>query len=145
MTLELSSTLVSSLAQEHKAFAELLRRHQEALVSLLFVQALADLEEFSRRLRRHVQSEEQTLLPAYASLDRLPRRGDPRFFVEEHRKIEDQLSEILSMMRSMQPHAGAARAVVSLLEKEIRFRSLLEHHERREEQILFPRLLEALS
>jgi len=136
---------VQSVAAEHAVLRAIFQQHQEALVGLLFVHALADLEEFARRLHRHIRIEELTLLPAYAALADLPRTGAPEFFIQEHRKIEEGLDDILNGMRSISPGPGSSRAVVALMDKETRFKSLLEHHEVREEQDLFPRLTAAVS
>jgi hemerythrin-like domain-containing protein len=135
---------VDSIAAEHAVLKAIFQQHQEALVGLLYVHALADLEEFARRLHRHIRVEEMTLLPAYGALPDLPRAGAPEFFLQEHRKIEESLEEILNAMRSLSPGRNSSKAVVSIMERETRFKSLLEHHEIREEQFLFPRLKGAL-
>ena len=135
---------IQAVAAEHEALTAIFQQHQEALVGQLFIQALADLEEFARRLSRHIRVEESSLLPAYAELKGLPRIGTPEFFVSEHRKIEKAFEDILGSMRSISPGPGSARAVVSLMDRETRFKALLEHHERREVQLLFPRLTAAV-
>ncbi|MFH1723879.1 MAG: hemerythrin domain-containing protein [Elusimicrobiota bacterium] len=129
-----------SMEGEHRMLEDLLRRHQEALVGFEFSSALAELEEFARRLRRHMALEEKVLIPAYAGLADLPRAGQPGFFVDEHRKIEARIEAILTAARSLSAGSGTRGAVVSLLEREMRVKTLLEHHQSREETTLLPRL-----
>lgn len=136
---------IAALSADHAALKALFQQHQEALVGLLFVHALADLEEFGRRLRRHIRVEEASLIPAYAGLDGLPRAGRPEFFLDEHRRIEQEFESLLDSMRSLSPGPRAGRAVVALLERELRFKQLLGHHEEREETALFPRLRAELN
>lgn len=126
------------LAAEHRVLGEKLERHLEALVGMEFAVALADLEEFARDLHRHIRREELELLPVYAALDGIPRQGRPEFFIQEHRKIEDLLAGMLASMRALTAGPRARQGVLDLLERGFRLRSLLEHHERREEATLFP-------
>ena len=136
---------LETLAAEHDLLKSMFQRHQEALVGMHFVNALGDLEDFSRRLRRHMRVEETVMLPAYQGLNHTPRAGKAEFFQQEHIKIEQELEAVLQAMRTMTPGPSANKAVVSLLEREIRFKNLLEHHEIREEEFLFPRLRAALK
>ena len=136
---------VEAVAAEHTLLKAMFQRHQEALVGMMFVHSLGDLEEFSRRLRRHIRIEDTVLLPAYSTLNHTPRAGKAEFFLKEHRKIEQELDGILESMRHLTPGPTAGKAVLALLEREIRFKNMLEHHEIREEEFLFPKLRAAIK
>ncbi|MBI3297171.1 MAG: hemerythrin domain-containing protein [Elusimicrobia bacterium] len=131
--------------EEHRVLEDLLRRHQEALVGFEFGSALGELEEFSRRLRRHIRLEEDVLLPAYAELGQPPRGGAVRFFLEEHAQIQERVEELLASARGLSVGSTSRAGVVSLIEREARLKALLEHHEQREEKLLLGRLAAALA
>ena len=140
-----SLTQILEVETDHHTLAEILWRHQEALVGMEFTQALGALEEFARRLSRHIRIEEEHVIPAYAELGEFMHAGKPDVFIEEHRKIEQRTKDLLSATRSLTLGAGARRAVILLLERETHLKELLNHHVKREDSILFPRLKEHLA
>ena len=107
--------------------------------------ALAELEEFARRIRRHIRLEEEVLLPAYSHQAEHPRGGKPEFFFDEHRKIEAKLQEILTAARGLSVGSATRGAVVALIEREAVLKALLSHHEEREEKTLLPLLERSLG
>lgn len=136
---------LARVREEHAALEELLRRHQEALVGQDLSNALADLEEFARHVRRHIRLEEEVLLPAYEKLGEPPRGGKPEFFLDEHRKIEAKLEEILTAARGLSVGSATRGAVVSIIEREAVLKALMRHHEDREEKTLLPLLERSLG
>ena len=136
---------LAAVRAEHAVLGDLLARHQDALVGFDFSNALGELEEFSRRLRRHIRLEEDVLLPAYAALGEPPRGGQPQTFFDEHRKIEERLEEIMTAARWLGVGSASRRAVVALIEREARLKAVLGHHEEREDKTLLARLDKALE
>ena len=132
---------LAQVGEDHAAIAEHLKRHQEALVGFDLSSALGELEEFARRLRRHISLEEDILLPAYEALGPAPRGGKVELFFEEHRKIEAKVAELLSSVRGLSSGSTPRAAVVALIEREARLKELLSHHEQREEMFML-RLLD---
>ena len=130
---------------EHGVLAGLLRRHQEALLSSEFTGALGELEEFARRLRRHIRLEEEVLFPACAALGAPARGGATQAFIAEHAAVLARLDEVLGAARGLSPGSASRAAVRSILEREGRLDALLARHERREERTLFARLAAALG
>lgn len=138
-------TQLLEVEADHRSLEDILWRHQEALVGMEFTQALGALEEFARKLSRHIRIEEESLLPAYADLGDFIHAGRPEIFIEEHRKIEQRTKDLLSATRSLTLGAGARRAVLLLLERETHLKEMLNHHVKREDAILFQRLKEHLA
>ncbi|MBI5597288.1 MAG: hemerythrin domain-containing protein [Elusimicrobia bacterium] len=136
---------LARVREDHAVLEDLLRRHQEALVGLDLSNALGELEEFARRVRRHIRLEEDVLLPAYRAQGEPPRGGKPEFFLDEHRKIEQKLEEILTAARGLSVGSATRGAVVSLIEREAVLKSLMSHHEEREEKTLLPCLERSLG
>jgi iron-sulfur cluster repair protein YtfE (RIC family) len=136
----LSSLL--DIAEEHRQINEMILRHQEALIGLEFTQALGSLEELSRRISRHMRREEEILLPAYVQAGAFPAAGHPDMMLDEHRRIDQSMKDLLAAARGLTLGAGVRRAVILLLERETRFKALLHQHSQREEAFLFPRLRE---
>ena len=130
---------------EHEMLKRHFQSHQEALVGLDLAEALAELEDFAGTLRRHIRLEDEILLPAYAALGESPRGGRAEFFTAEHRKIEALLDELLDEMRGLSAGTATRGRVVALLDRELRLKLLLDHHEAREAQFLLPRLRESLA
>ncbi|TPW19551.1 MAG: hypothetical protein FD126_2573 [Elusimicrobia bacterium] len=122
--------------EDHVAIAEHMKRHQEALVGFELSNALGELEEFARRLRRHIRLEEDILLPAYEALGPAPRGGKTEIFFDEHRKIEGKVAELLASVRGMSSGSTPRAAVVAVIEREARLKELLNHHEQREEMFM---------
>jgi hemerythrin-like domain-containing protein len=127
------------LEGEHKELRSLFSEHQVALVDSDFLKASVYLKIFARKLRRHIRLEEDRLLPAYASLKSAPREGSPEVFLSEHRKIRNFVGKLLRDCRGLKACRCSNRAIIDIIERESRFKSLLEHHQEREERILYRR------
>lgn len=136
---------LAQVREDHEAIAEHLKRHQEALVGFELSNALGELEEFARRLRRHIRLEDDILLPAYEALGPAPRGGKAEFFYDEHRKIEAKVAELLASVRGLSAGSTPRAAVVALIEREARLKEVLNHHEQREEMFLLRRLEKSLG
>lgn len=136
---------VAQVRDDHAAIGEHLKRHQEALVGFDLSNALGELEEFARRLRRHIRLEEDILLPAYESLGAAPRGGKAEIFYDEHRKIEAKVAELLASVRGLSSESTPRGAVVALIEREWRLKELLRHHEQREEMFMIRRIEKSMG
>lgn len=135
---------IDLVESEHRVLENLLIRHQEALIGGDYAAALGDYEDFARHVRRHIRLENDVLLPAYAVLGNLPRAGKPDFFYEEHEKIIREVDAIHAVVRNLSS-GTPRRAIVYLIEKELRLKVLMEHHERRENETMLPILRGSLS
>jgi len=136
----------TELAEAHRELNALFRRHQEALVLRETPQALAALHEFRAALGAHMRAEDEVLLPLYEQVGGSVEGGRPEQFDAEHRKIAADIERIANTLKILaaQPTIEPAE-VIELLDEEYRFKHLMDHHERREEKFLFPRLDALLS
>lgn len=131
----------------HAGIGEKLAVHRDLVVGLEFGKALAALEEFERALRDHMGAEEEHILPLYeARVKPAPLGGDPEFFRLEHRNLLKNLGEITAKLRTLaaDPKAGRRQAH-EFLDSEHMFLHLLEHHDARERNVLYPELDRRLS
>ena len=131
---------MDTIMSEHRILGAILLRHQEALVGFEFSAALGELEDFSRRLRRHQRVEEDFLMPAYCRLKELPRNGQPETIIEEHKSIQEKVDGLLTTARGLSAESSSRRAVVLLIERVAHLKVLLERHVRREESTVLPLL-----
>lgn len=131
----------------HADIAEKLAVHRDLVVGLEFGRALEALGEFERALRDHMEAEERHILPLYeARVAPAPLGGDPEFFRLEHRNLLKNLAEIAARLTKLaaDPKAGRRQAH-EFLDAEHLFIHLLEHHDLRERNVLYPELDKRLS
>lgn len=135
-----------ALCDVHAGLRELLARHRDLIVGLEWRAALEALALFERELRAHMDFEERRVLPLYAERVGHVPGGDPEFFRLEHRNLLKNLDEAEEALRSLaaDPKAGRRQAH-EFLEKESMVLHLLEHHDLREKNILYPKLDAALT
>jgi hemerythrin-like domain-containing protein len=130
-----------SLLDTHEWLDEHFLLHQEALLAGDLALALALLKKVDEGQREHIRVEEEILLPVYERAGPIP-GGDPRFYVNEHRKmlaILDGFKEALPRLIEKSP-GERGREIIELFDQGYWFKRLLEHHDNREENILYPTL-----
>ncbi len=147
-----STSQTRPLAEHMLAHTDLLERfeeHQCALIGLELGRASGLLAEFACHLRMHRDGEEEFVLPVYRELDLKLEGGSVEFFQSEHEKLGWWLAEMrrevdglleLARGRSLVP-----RDVLPLLDRQATFKHLLDHHDKREANILYPALDRELS
>jgi hemerythrin-like domain-containing protein len=130
----------------HAELREWFAVHRDHVVGLEFPQALEALQRFEGELRRHMEMEEQVLLPLYEARVGHVTGGDPEFFRLEHRNILRNLDAAKAKLRDLiaDPKAGRRQAH-EFLDQEGILQHLLNHHDLRERNVLYPRLDDALS
>ena len=130
-----------SLLEAHEWLDEHFLLHQEALLAWDLPLALELLEEVEEGQREHIRVEEEILLPVYARAGSIP-GGKPEFYVNEHRKmlaILDGFKETLPRLIDEGPEE-TRRQIIEMFDQGYWFKRLLEHHDKREENILYPAL-----
>jgi hemerythrin-like domain-containing protein len=128
-----------SLMEIHNALGELFLLHQEALLEGDVLLATNRLREFEAALLSHIKSEEVWLLPVYARAGRIA-GGSEELFTGEHKKMRQFISRFYERLEEMKYAADLKRPVLRLLDDEAMFKLLVEHHDAREENILYPTL-----
>jgi iron-sulfur cluster repair protein YtfE (RIC family) len=132
-----------SLLEVHGQLEELFLQHQEALVALDIPRARALLERYRRALEVHMRDEDELLLPLYERAGAAP-RGPVELFSGEHEKIRRQLTRFFSLLDEL-AQAVTPRGVVALITDQALFKGLMEHHDLRERELLYPTLDRAVE
>lgn len=135
-----------SLLETHEWLDEHFLLHQEALLAQDLPLALELLEEVDEGQREHIRIEEEILLPVYARAGSIP-GGNPQFYINEHKKmlaILDGFKETLPRLIRKSP-GERRRETIELFDQGYWFKRLLEHHDQREENILYPVLDQVTS
>src|SRR5215471_10532975 len=138
MSVETTSFL--SLLEIHGQLNEMLLLHQEALLAFDLELAFVRLKKLEAELREHMRVEEELLLPVYSRAGRI--RGGPiEFFTGEHKRLLeflDRFEEKLAELTPSQP--DLKRRIIELLDEQSVFKQLMQHHDMRERNILYPTL-----
>ncbi len=134
------------LLDVHAGLHERFAVHRDFVVGLEFGRALEELESFERALRAHMDVEEAHLIPLYRERVGRITGGDPDFFTLEHRNILRNLDTAKTELRTLAalPSAGRRQAH-EFLDREWMLLHLMEHHDLREKNVLYPKLDEILS
>jgi len=134
------------LMEVHASLHESFAVHRDLVVLRDFPRALEALDRFEQDLRVHMDQEEKVILPLYEERIGHVRGGDPQFFYLEHRNILRNLDRAReSLRRLIRESKSGAREAHVFLEEESLLYQLLEHHDLREKNVLYPRLSDALS
>ena len=129
------------LLDEHEEFVETLLTHQEALVRGDLESGRDLIAQLQAMLHAHIRHEEEKLLPVLERGGGWGRIGDPRYYREEHAKIQQLVAELVEHTNALlSGDPRLHREIALLVGREQAFRSLLEHHDDRERRALFPDL-----
>jgi hemerythrin-like domain-containing protein len=128
------------LLKIHDHLNELFLSHQEALLSLELSLAAERLRLFEEELRSHMRMEEEILLPVYQRAGRI-QGGPVEFFTGEHKRMLEAIDRIKDHLSRLTPdQPDLKREIIKLFDLEAFFKGLVEHHDSREENILYPTL-----
>jgi hemerythrin-like domain-containing protein len=129
------------LLAAHDEFIEVLLMHQTSLVRGDLESARDLIAGLAADLDDHIRHEEERLLPLLEERGGWSRIGEPRYYREEHRKIQASVAELVEATNALEhDDPSVHRDIALLIGREQAFRSLLEHHDDRERQGLFPDL-----
>lgn len=102
---------------------------------------------FSELLQRHIDDENELVLPPWEQAcaeTPAERGGAPDIVAREHAKLEHHLAEIEARLHALQPTSARA-AFLALLDREKILVDLLEHHDLREKNLVYPHLAPRLD
>lgn len=122
----------------HQELERLLAVHQQALAGLDLEEAAAGLASYDRALREHIGLEETYVLPSYEKL--IPDAVDAVLYHGEHRRLRLLLDEFRQRMQRLSQSATVRADVVDLFDREAMLKQILEHHDAREGNVLYPAL-----
>lgn len=127
-----------SLLEVHAQLEELFLLHQEALLRLDIARAGDLLERYELALQAHMRDEDEYLLPRYAAGGAAP-RASAELFEAEH----DRIKHFVAKFRVRVDQLAAdptPRGVIALITDQALFKGLMEHHDIREKELLYPTL-----
>lgn len=128
------------LLKVHEYLDELFLQHQEELLKLDVEKALEILKNYERELHLHMRLEEELLLPIYERAGQIP-GGPPIFYTGEHRRMREFVARFIMTLAAMgEDQTKLKRRVIALFDEEATFKSLCQHHDERERNILYPAL-----
>lgn len=130
----------SELLDTHRHLEELFYNHQEALLDLDVSRALQVLLQFEVELKKHIELEEEHLMPIYKMTD-FSKGGAPEIFINEHRKLVSLLCDLRKNLEILisRPHIEK-KNIIAILDSETMFKKVFSHHDKREEALFFPAL-----
>ena len=129
-----------SLLEKHEHLSTLFLLHQEALLSLDIDLAVFRLGRFERELLTHISVEEDLLMPVYARAGRI--RGGPiEFYIGEHKRMLEFLARFNKKLEGLkESQTNITFGIIELFDQEAQFKQLMQHHDSREQKILYPTL-----
>ena len=136
---------INDLMKVHRLIDDMFFEHQRALLHFEFEKALTSLEVYESTLIRHMQDEEEVLLPVYAELASLPGAGAAKLFFDDHEKMRGYVESFKEKTARLASEPDIDRALLQLLDREAFYLRLCGHHDKRETEFLYPILEDSLS
>lgn len=133
----MTDTISSYMEQDHDLIDGIAERAVAAARAADWAALEREGPEFLRRLRRHIEMEEDLLFPAFEQRTGMAAGGPSVQMREEHVQMQPILAQLESAV-SGQDGAGYERASRALLE-------ILVPHNQKEEQMMYPMLDEAMG
>ncbi len=117
---------------QHRQLTELFQQHRLTLFAGELGKALQQLQNLRQVQAAHITQEETELLPRLDTDARWP----AKVYLAEHRKLEVMLARLMGELKDLPGKTRDATLILSLLEREMPFKHVLEHHFEREEKAL---------
>lgn len=141
---------LSPLLDVHAAIEIWLKAHRLALMQANLPKARRDFRRFIAALERHMRDEERWVLPRYEEkppAEGYARGASPAIFARDHTLLRNHLRRIDDRIDGLEkiPAEARAEACLSLLEDEHGLLGLLEHHDHREHEHLYPAVANTMS
>ena len=135
---------LSELLHEHTEFDDAMVEHQRALVRGDLQAAREAFRRFSRALSHHARMEDEVVFPVYAPIGAGVVGGGLELLAAEHSKLERMIesmsSELDELVAPLSPET-----LVAWIEREQVLKHLLQHHDQRERNLVYPALDAALD
>jgi len=129
-----------SLLSEHDELEELFEEHQRDLLTRDLDASFALITVFKSALERHIEFENEVLLPLYAAKKAETEGATLPIFRSEHRKLRELCANLAQKTAALNSSSDVVASILKLLDEEALFKGLFRHHTQREENLLFPRL-----
>ena len=136
---------INDLMKVHRLIDDMFFEHQRALLHFEFEKALTSLEVYESTLIRHMQDEENVLLPVYGEISSVPGAGAAKLFYDDHEKMRGYVESFKEKTARLGSEPDVDRALLQLLDREAFYLRLCGHHDKRETEFLYQILEERLS
>ncbi|MFZ9887965.1 MAG: hypothetical protein ACO3JL_10725, partial [Myxococcota bacterium] len=141
-------TLTERNRQVHESHDALYVRFLEALTALELDEARALLNEYAVCLEGHLETEERMVMPLFRELH--AGLGDtqdpiPTHVEGDHKILRRSLAKAMATMTSLEQGAWLRRDMVHSLESFLLLRRVQEHHDAREQRLVYPVLDQQLD
>lgn len=133
----MTETISTYMQRDHDLIDGIAERAAAAAVAGDWAALERDGSEFLRRLRRHIEMEEDLLFPAFEQRTGMAAGGPSVQMREEHVQMQPILAQLQSAVDG-KDGPGYERAARALLE-------ILVPHNQKEEQMMYPMLDEAMG
>ena len=124
----------------HKEIDDMFFAHQCSLLHFDFTTALSQLEQYESLLLRHMQDEEDHLLPLYSERAAFDKAGAPQIFWDDHTKMRGYLEQFKEQTIKLAEEPHPEEGLLLLLDRESFYKRLCSHHDKREREHLYPSL-----
>ena len=127
--------------EEHRELDRLFAEHQAAVISLDLDRARERLEAFRDALHRHAAAEEELVFPVYEPFAGDVVGGGLELVLAEHDKLRRLLDGLFDELAALSARGAPGPGdVIELLDREFTFKHLLQHHDQRETNAVYPTL-----
>ena len=136
----MSGSLTAANSQVHRALEQALERHRIEVMRCDLASARSSFASFADLLRRHIDDEETLIRPWHeaAGAEAPPPRGGSADIVDrEHDKLRRHLEEVDRRLSAL-TEASSAASFLALLDRQKVLVDLLEHHDTRETDLVYP-------
>lgn len=133
------------LMDAHRSLDRLLLRHQRALLDKKIPEARRHWKEYEVSLGLHMRFEEEEILPLYRKIDPPPKGCPVEFFSGEHKRLREFLNRIKRKISGLGEDKARQEKILELLELEWAYKNLMQHHDSREKNVLYPSLQQLLT
>ena len=131
---------IMDLLAAHDVLDYVFFEHQTALLHFDLERALQLLCEYETALLKHMEYEEQTLLPLYEARVVFPGAGAPQMFLNDHEKMREFVSLFKTKTAELADALEPEQQLILLLDREAFYKRLSAHHDKRESDFLYPML-----
>lgn len=140
LTASYNMSTFDQLLDLHKEIDAVFFAHQCSLLHFDFETALSTLGQYESLLLRHMQDEEDHLLPLYAERAPFEKAGAPQLFWDDHTKMRAYVEQFREQTIKIAEEPHPEESLLLLLDRESFYKRLCTHHDKREREHLYPAL-----
>lgn len=129
------------LAGVHSLLRDIFVDHRKALLGREIAKCRELLEYYEAVLLTHMAEEEEILIPLYEKVYANGRgAGRPEILLADHMKMRSFITAFKQKIEALAHEADQDRELLRILDREAFYIRLCNHHDKREEDFLYPTL-----